>query len=760
MALTQLDPNEFQEVGAPVQSNLQQVTDVSEELPAYASGQSPETPINKSPIDEADRARYSLGNAAGIEKDLQMKFPEGVQKDAHGNMLVKKEGLWYAADPKGTGDGDAWERTQELIKDATDIAPQLLKNAAIGAVMGRKAGIIGAVTGAIVGAGATAATDYYEQDINDYVKENPVKSAAAATILGAVGIRGLKTQGLGAITKEALPGMIIGAGAEAARTSLGRLVGTYDATPWEQAKDIGFESLMNLGNSAIAAGVRPTGETLANAIKTMAKGFSEAPEQALAMAKAIHGPLSGVGDMNIDTIAKNSVEVPAILKNALKSTESNQAAIGSIIMDQVGDAKKIVGEIQPALSKQYLSMSRAAVESVPEDFIGSQRELVQSTWNRAAEMGLGKMQMAAGAPGQAPKLVGFRMGDDKALSTAAAKLLQAGRTQEAEMVQSLIGNEQAKGYLSSFFKTVGAHNASPDQTGQMGARALVGFKKAISGRIEDLKSQAAKDGAMSVRTILKTLDDHLDGAIEARFQPKSGGPNLFTQFNSAYQQMKGAVQPLLDVRDSALNQRSDQPYVSLINQLSSDARSGLLKRGAFHNLLTQVNPVTKEPLFSKDLSAIYSKFLNRESAKAFIPGVRPGALGKYGPVGAVVGGITNPKLGATIAGGLIATSPRLTAKAIVAEQAAAQFLKGKDAAVKQFVNNAIQKAGDTNAGRIITDVGFKGLKMTQDLVANGRIGELLRNEQLMRAYSQTLLNGFTGVYQTKQQLLSQVPGQQ
>lgn len=764
MPLQELDASGLQEV-APQQAQaaapqVQEITGVTEELPAYASGSSPEMPINKSPVDIMDRFRYSLGNEKGIEADLKTKFPEGVQKDSHGNYTIKKEGLWYRADPKGLGDGDSWERTKELMADAADIAPQLIKNAAIGGALGgRAAGISGAIGGAVAGLTTTAATDAYSEEISNYVKDNPMKSMAAATILGAVGLKGVKAAGLGGVTKEALPAMLIGSGAEAARTSLGRLAGTYDATNWEQARDIGYESLMNLGGAAVAAGVKPTGQALVNSVRTAAKGFSEAPEMALGLAKAVHGNLSGIGDMNIENMAKFPNDVPNILDAAVSGSKTNEAAVRNIILDQVNDTKRMLREVQPALSRQYVSMSKNTVESVPKDFVGSPKELVQSTWAKAANMGLGTLRLVEGE-GNTPEIVGFKAANDGGLATAAAKLLKAGRSQDAEMVQGLIGNEDAKNYLGSFFKTIGAHAASEDQEGVLGARSLVGFKKAISSRVEDLKSQASKDGINSVRGILNSLDGHLDSAIEMKFQPKDGSPNLFTQFNNAYKQMKGAVQPLLDVRDAAANQGTDQPYLSLINQVSSDARSGLLKRSAFHELATQKNPVTGEALFDNKVSDIYQKFLNRESAKAFIPVVKPGVLGEYGPTGAIAMGAMNPKAGIAMGAGLLATSPRLAGKMVLLEQSVARFLQNKDAAVRQFINNTIQQTGDVNAPKVVVDMGFKGLKLTQALAESGRSGELMKNEQAMKAYAQTLLNGFTGVYKMQNQLMSNVPKDQ
>lgn len=732
-----------------------------EEQPIYASGQTPETAINKSPVDLTDRFRYSLGNEKGIEADLKLKFPEGVTKDAKGNFTIKKDGSWFRADAKGLGDGDPWERTQELIADAADIGPQLAKNIGIGATMGgQKGGRVGAVVGGAVGAATTMAGDAYSEEISQFVKDNPVKSAAAATILAAVGVKGLKAEGLKGVSKDALPAMIIGTGAEAARTSLGRLVGTYDATPWEQAGDVGLEALYNLGGSALAAGIKPTGASIVKAAKTMANGFRDAPETALTLAAAVHGPLSGVGADNIETIAKRPEAYKSLFADAMSGVKTNEEAIGNVIMKQTDDLKGMVNQIPKALSRQYVKMSEGAVNSVEKDFVGSTKMAVESTWQRAADLGIGRMQLKPSPQGYGglPKIKGFRLNDDDQLAVAASRLLKAGRQDEADMVQGLIGNPDAKRYVMSFLKTISAHRQSPDETGVAGARALTGFKRAVNSRITDLRSKAAQEGISSARGILKTLDDHLDSFLVTKFAPKDPkAPNLFSQFNQAYSQMKSTMEPLLSVRDSAIKSGSDQPYLTLLNQVSSDTRSGTLKRQVFSRLVSATNPKTGEALFNNEIRDLHQRIIDREAVKATIPAIRMGVLGRYGPASAVAVGLTNPQAGMLGAGILAGTSPRLTGKMVMAEQAGAQWLKAKDASVRTLLENAAKQVGDTNAGRKIVDIGFKGLRLTQELATSGRAGELLKNEELMRSYAQTLLSGFTSTYTTQNKLMSQVP---
>lgn len=756
MPIEELDSNQFTEVN-PVSTQEIQAQAPEElgseftEMPQYADGLTPQTAINKSPIDLVDRLRYSLGNKAGVEKDLRSKF-EDVTQDAKGNYMVKKEGSWYRADAKGLGDGDAWERTKELIGDTADIGPQVLKNAAIGYAFGSKGGARMGLAAAATGALATIGTDAYSEEINQLMADHPyLTGAAGAGILGTA-IAGMKTAGAAAIKKNWLP-LAVGMGAEAARTSMGRLVGTYDMTdkPWEQMQDIGVEGLLNLGGVYMEAGVKPTAQFAANSVRKLGNALSDMPKTSLELAKLVHGPLSGVGADNIENLAVNTSAVTGHFNRAVQSAPNAEGAVATLIKEQVGETRKLIEEIQPALSRQYVSMSEDAVKSVEPEFIGSSKEHVQSLWQKAAGMGLGKLHLSSEG-----KILGFNASNDQQLAASAARLLQTGRHDEAEMVQGLIGNKDAKRYVQSFFSTVNAHARSPDQKGELGARALVGFKKAINNRIGDLKSQAIQNGAASTKKLLDVLDNHLDSSIMSRFQPKDGSPNKFQMFNDAYSKLKQTVQPLLDARDSSITSHSEQPYLNLLNAVTNNTRTGILKQDAFHRLASLTNPKTGKAVFSQNVADIYQGILNRETAKSFIPRLRPGALGKYGPVGLLSIAATNPALAVKTAPILAATSPRATGRMVQIEQASAKWLQGHADAGRAYVEKAVKQVGSYDAVKTMTDVGFKGLEFTQKLAATGKIKDFVKNEDMMKTFFSTLMNGFSGTYSTRDKLMQQV----
>ena len=180
--------------------------DSMQDLQSYADGQSPLTPINRSPLDLSDRVKLSLGNKVGKLNYLKQRF-DGAEIDKHGNFLINDGGSWYRADPDFLGDGDAWQRTKEIIADMADLSD------------------IGVVTAGQIGGAAAGAT------------------VASPTIAG--------------VPAAAIAGGALGAAAGGAlKSRLGRLVGTYSASPEEEIKDAALEGVLGLGGEVVGLGAK------------------------------------------------------------------------------------------------------------------------------------------------------------------------------------------------------------------------------------------------------------------------------------------------------------------------------------------------------------------------------------------------------------------------------------------------------------------------------------------------------------------------
>lgn len=306
-------------------------------LPSYANGLSPETAINSSPISVEDRARLSVGNESGKIKFLRENYG-AVTRSKSGDLLVqdKTSKLWHQVDPSGLGDGNPWEKTKELVKDVTELAPIAAKTVAqIGAAVG-----LASVTG-------------------------------GTSLLAQAG------------TSAA-----VGAALAAGETSLGRLVGTYEAQPEEQLKDIAIETLINFGGTYVAAGVKPGISMIADGLRKGAKVIGKAIPEAM---KNVLGSLSGAGTRSVNTLIQNPDEVTAAMKAAGLGAQNADDVVNNLVSDSVNKIATIARRLRGAMSNMYDSMAKQVIQNVDDGFKPGFSELQSKLESQLVSMGVGRI---------------------------------------------------------------------------------------------------------------------------------------------------------------------------------------------------------------------------------------------------------------------------------------------------------------------------------------------------------------------------------
>ena len=186
----------------------------------------PDAAQDSSPVGLWDRTKLALGNTRGQVNYLKSKYQDAGYVDGKG-LVVKDRGVWRKVDQSSM---DPWELTKDIVEGAVSIIPNAVAAAE------------GAAAGAAVGGPAAPVT------------------AAIGGIIGA---------GLG------------GAAAKAGDTILGRLAGTYDATPEENLRDIGYDALLSAGGQAVVAGAKPALSMLGKAVKNIASKAAPASKEIL-----------------------------------------------------------------------------------------------------------------------------------------------------------------------------------------------------------------------------------------------------------------------------------------------------------------------------------------------------------------------------------------------------------------------------------------------------------------------------------------------
>lgn len=264
----------------------------------------PDAPVDISPASFTDRAKLALGNAKGQVDYLKNKY-EDATFNTDQDLVVKDKGVWHRVDAKFLGNGNGWDTTKEFMGDVADLADVALQ------------------TGAQ--AGAAAAT-----------------GGSSALIGGAVA-----------------------GAAKAVQTSLGRIVGTYQATPEEQLKDAALDAVLTAGGTKVLNGV-------ANSVwPAITKAFSNLAEKAAPQVKesiaSLLSTTSGTKDFNILRAMNRTAPVNQELAANIKAAgpKATFDSIEAAAKDRsVQATTSILSDAQKALSRQYVQKVDGFVTSV------------------------------------------------------------------------------------------------------------------------------------------------------------------------------------------------------------------------------------------------------------------------------------------------------------------------------------------------------------------------------------------------------------
>ena len=241
--------------------------------------------IPYSPVSAEDRKNMSFGNNAGNTEFLKKKFDE-VYTDVDKGLLVRDKGVWKQVDPSFFGEADPWEVTKALVGGAakTLALPAKVKAAsdkyestgsmveALKATLpieefktvvkqGKKA-----IEGAFRSLNREGALGEFGKDL---VEAGPdiIKTAATATGAALGGVPGAGVGGLAG-------GRIV--------TSLGRALGTYQATGLEEVGDNLLDAMFSMAGQAIMPGAKPTVESFDKTISTISKEGTDKAKDMLA----------------------------------------------------------------------------------------------------------------------------------------------------------------------------------------------------------------------------------------------------------------------------------------------------------------------------------------------------------------------------------------------------------------------------------------------------------------------------------------------
>lgn len=614
--------------------------------PDWANGMSPTAPLAESAISAEERFNLALGNKRGNVDYLKKKFGEqNVVLGEDGDELVVRggDGLWRAVDPDTLGEADAWTATKGIVRGwlSTGAAAAEAMMGGVGRrmaqdiVAGKSVGEAarGIVSGTIGTAKKLAGTNPVAQEFVAEAAENAPGAATAGVIAGTGGL------GTGIVAPLAIAGTTA-VGLEGARTSLGRLEGTYKATVEEQLRDVAVEGLINMGGTAISLGTKPTAAFLSKtkAWQKTAELLNAADDSVKGAIKRVYGGISGLGDDGIDALMKHGKEIQHHIDDvAIRGLDKAQVS-------QVEDLKGVITGLQQAKSSVYRSMREEVLKNVDKGFSGNIAQIIDDPLMELTQLGFFG-----------------RVGNDvivRSPKAIAQELLKRGLIKES----TLALDQEVYKAIREFSEVAIQLRKAKALRGRAGAEQLMDAASAIKDLTFKYKHRGDNEGVRQLSTYFAKFANDVDSAM-TRVLDKGSPAGPWSKMNETYSKFSDLLE-----ESSTKMRRGDAGLETYINQLSSRAGRNAAKKEGFDAAIELAErsgaPQVQQVLKLRDSLSNRAMALQLSNIAGGKPWMQSAAAGMA--MTAAVSG--NPLMAAAIVGGAAIRSPRFNSRMILAGQ--------------------------------------------------------------------------------------------
>lgn len=434
--------------------------------PVQGPGASPQMAVPDDVVSLPDRMALSLGNTQGSINYLKKKFDDVAVVPDKG-IMVQQGGVWHQVNSALLGSGDAWEKTKEIV----------------GAAPGPVINAISQTAGAIGGAAA-----------------------------------GSVVPGVGTVAGEIAGAGVGGAVGSAITQSLGRLVGTFDATPEQSLKDIGTESLLAMGGQTVALGAKPLIGQMVQAAKVIGSRVSEAGGAALS---EILGKTTNAGAPAIRTLLDDPSAVGSRISKYVQLGGNSETAQSLAASDLVSKTSDFLERSSKALPVKYGELmtdmlSKAEKTNMSVNF----GNVVSDVGKSLEDKGLGTL-----------------IQDGKTLAFEPFSVEQQTARLQAGLPAENLGPELQK-HMAAVVDRLTPYANLGEVNGKVAANQLVNMNKLLN----ELGSDAFKNNVPQViKGGIAEMSSSFRNAIGKEFET-AGLSNEYGNMSALYQQYGDAVQ--------------------------------------------------------------------------------------------------------------------------------------------------------------------------------------------------------------------------
>ncbi len=531
-----------------------------------------DTAINESPVGLLDRLKLSLGNKKGSVDYLRKSYQDATA-DAQGNLVVKDKGVWKRVDMDGISNDDGW-KASEILGDVADLAGDV-----------------------IVGAGGLA---------------------------GGVAGGGLASVGTAAI------GSGVASGAKAA---MGRLVGTYDATPEEVIRDIALDTLLGGAGEGIAMGAKHlVGPALKSGFRKIT-GFGEAfQDNAAKLLSAVDG--QNGPDIYRTAISNGDTVIPMVESYAKEAAEqaTNRGAQAvtsglpqsqSILMREIAEnaaansARPMVENVQGGLNKFFGD----TVDGLIKTHIPNEAEAAKSL--KAVSTSLGNtLEQFFAKSGLGVQVSEGGVSTYKALK---AKEMQAFLTKMGSPVEMNVAAKLTKRLTDVRAFTDGiSKGVSPKNF-----KGVLRLTQELDNILGDIPTGARQSIEDAMQALGFDVGKSIDTALTAKGVLPKGFQEGYSALRGAYREKKAIVNSVVG---SLQKNGSNETYKSVGHKMLDLHRAASRGDGQAAQALKTLADLTE------DGSKVLNNFANRSAAAAMTNFRSASALA---PNAGIVGNVAN-----------------------------------------------------------------------------------------------------------------------